>query len=758
MINLRLKIKSKSPYLIHLAVILFFLAIAIFYTWPLVLSFNDHTTAIIKPDRDQNFWFMWWVKRALLDFHTTPYFTPMLFYPGGTDLAIYPTNLTGSILSLPVQLLWGIVPTFNFLYFVGLVGGAWGAYCLITYLTDNRRAGLLAGLVYAFSPWQAPATYFGQLTIIQLQWLPFYTLWLLKFLKQLAPADPADLKLVSLRYKIRYGTLSASFLVLIAFTDQYHLLFATFITVFLASWHLLRILFQKRWYNALGVALGVGLAVLPAVLSYAPLFIRTSHQTTSGVFTQTSNEIIPGADLGSILAPWQSLWQLQPFEPKFLLHTLVWLAVMALGLIGVIRQRGIRVWGLMFVVLVILSLGTTLVFFGSDTGIPMSGELISKIPMLNSVHYLWRWLIPASLVIAVCSGYGWVWFETRLKTFKLAQSLKLKGSFRGWLENSGVAKLTSGIFLLVFVLGSSPQPIEWSDWVVEPTPAIFTSGQMEQPGALLELPFDMRYHHKAAYMRFQIEHGRPILSGYLARTPVYFNERSEIPPYEKPTPFFDYAASPLAFIMQAESLKLSASDAINLTSDRLRSYLTYNHFAYLVLYKYDYGEKLSDAVYNQQLKIIERVVGSTKNGCMYEDTQMLVCAVPPPAQMQPLLTFSRGWYGAETDGGGQRWMNGQEGFLAAFVPQTGRYVLSFDAIAFARDRSLTLEVDGKAVTTLKTNPAQQSFTVTLELSTGDHLIRLFSPEPADRPIKLGISQDNRPLSLLFRKMQLDFAS
>ena len=59
--------------------------LALLLTWPLAAHL---TTAVpgLPGDNWQQYWNVWWVKRALLELHQSPYHTPALFHPAGADL------------------------------------------------------------------------------------------------------------------------------------------------------------------------------------------------------------------------------------------------------------------------------------------------------------------------------------------------------------------------------------------------------------------------------------------------------------------------------------------------------------------------------------------------------------------------------------------------------------------------------------------------------------------------------------------------
>ncbi len=72
--------------LIHFVALGLYSLLSLVVTYPLVLHLGSETLGPRHPDRMQNMWNLWWVAVALLDRHTDPFHTDLLFYPRGADL------------------------------------------------------------------------------------------------------------------------------------------------------------------------------------------------------------------------------------------------------------------------------------------------------------------------------------------------------------------------------------------------------------------------------------------------------------------------------------------------------------------------------------------------------------------------------------------------------------------------------------------------------------------------------------------------
>lgn len=733
----------------HCLVVSLYIGAVIAFSWPLALNLTDHTFGTLTYDRDQNFWTLWWARQALTNYHVTPFFTNFVYYPTGVNLYLFPTNLVAGIISLPLQAIFGLVPAFNLLYFLGIAGGAWGIYCLAFYLTRDNLAAFMAGLIFAFAPWQHTATEFNQLNIVQYQWIAFFGYWLVKYLDWLFPGRAARRLVLPLeevfrnraKYQWRYGVLSALFLLLIAFTDQYHLLFAVFLMAWLSVGPLFKLLLKKDW-RELGLNIvKLGLLAVPVSLAFFRVMIGFVKDARSGAFLETANSQIKGIDFLSLLAPWGvggqgKVLQLERgrFPDPGFFYSIGWWVILGLAVYAVWKIRGTRTWGGLALAGAVLALGNTLVISTWDTGFPLFGLLISKTPLLQVMHYATRWLLPATIGLAICSGYGLALLRERLQRPAPAPQAGNEPEETAIAPKRGFAAIRLLAVPLVIVLSVSalqPFPIAWDLWAVPPTPPAFTKNVLTTPGAVLDLPFDEGNRDKSDNMRYQTIHGRPIVEGYLARQAL-----------------INYGATPFAYFF--EDYPIAARDVIQVKPEAVQSLLGYYHFAYIVLDKAVLPEQRLTYFRN----LIEQGIGPIKAVCTYEDAVSLVCPVTPPLHPVPFLALSQGWYEPEAENGGQRWLRGQEGFVGAFVPADGTYKLNFEGAAYLKERHLTIEIDGQPQAQATIAPGRQNYSLELKLSGGNHIMRLYSPETPDRPSNNGAPADTRTLTLLFSKLEL----
>ena len=126
----------------------------------------------------QNYWNLWWIKTALLEQHTHPWFTDLLYHPTGVSLLFHTLNAFNGLLSLPVQLAWGCCrPTTRSC----CSASPWADSAPTCWRArswghgSSRLAAFAAGVIFTFSPFHI-AHLLGHMQVISLEWIPFYAL------------------------------------------------------------------------------------------------------------------------------------------------------------------------------------------------------------------------------------------------------------------------------------------------------------------------------------------------------------------------------------------------------------------------------------------------------------------------------------------------------------------------------------------------------------------------------------------------------
>ena len=150
-------------------------------TWPLVTRLQGWVPGF--GDWGQNMWALWWTREALLALKQSPFFTPYLFHPTGVTLLFHPLDVTDGLLTLPFYGIVGGDISYNFIVLLSFVLSGLGVYYLALELGQQRGAAFVAGLVFTLSPYHFLRLELGHLNLASMQWIPFYLLFLFKFIR-----------------------------------------------------------------------------------------------------------------------------------------------------------------------------------------------------------------------------------------------------------------------------------------------------------------------------------------------------------------------------------------------------------------------------------------------------------------------------------------------------------------------------------------------------------------------------------------------
>ena len=196
----------------------------------------------------------------MLEQHTHPWFTNLLYAPTGVGLLFHTLNAFNGFITLPIQLVFGLLPAYNTAVLFSFTLGGLGAYLLARHILgpgSSHLAAFAAGVIFTFSPFHI-AHLLGHMQVISLEWIPFYALYLLRTvqcgldcpLERASKLEtgsrplPAPRAYASRRIW-RNALLAAFFLVLVALCDWYYVLYCLILTAVVVVWVLLRIALRR---------------------------------------------------------------------------------------------------------------------------------------------------------------------------------------------------------------------------------------------------------------------------------------------------------------------------------------------------------------------------------------------------------------------------------------------------------------------------------------------------------------------------------
>ncbi len=462
--------------------------LSVLLTWPAALDLSGGMIGHPGNDIWNHAWGFWWFSDTVANQGGLPSHTRLLNYPdGGTLFFIDGFN---AVLSVFLQGLVSLAASYNLLVMASLAWTAFGAWCLARHVLRDEVGAAVAAVVYGSSAHLLAQTYNGITETVNAGWIPLYVLALLRLFE---------------RPRLSNGLLLGLTMGLCALANFYYGLFAGLLTVLLVLHRLVREPRRVRWkpffaYAFTGAALTIAM-VMPvlnqlsrtldaddAMVSRDPQFVWESllrHNITDvrcfvnpGDFYSPDLKVNYGEDL-------------------LIVVYLGWVAL-GLALVGVVlrrRRRELGLWGWIFAIFLVFSMGPYLHFNGEY--LRLDGRLIplpflpffKAFPLFDRISHPFRFVVPATLALGILAGHG-----ARL----LLRGLHRPGRLAGGLV------LSSAILAEVLLGSPAVWPIPRSDAAI---PTVYD--ELEGDGAVLDLPITVPNLERAVYTYYQTDHGLP---------------------------------------------------------------------------------------------------------------------------------------------------------------------------------------------------------------------------------------------------------
>jgi hypothetical protein len=455
-----------------------------------------------RGDDLQHLWNLWWIKKALLDLKTTPYWTDYIFYPTGTTLAYHTLTLFNGLVSIPLQMVFSQIVVYNLLILASFILAGWGTYLLVNYLTENKIASFLGGLVFAFSPYHSIHVQCGQLNLASVQFIPFFVLYLLKTFKEKSKKNIF---------------LAALFLFLASLSSWYYSVYLILFAFLFLIYNLFSQKFRIRKFigSFLLILILFSLLISPFICPMLKEYFSGATYMEAPDYTRLS------ADLTSFFIPYfahpffknyvAGIYRKFSVDPYFLGYTVIFLCLYALLKV---EPKKTRFWFISILFFFILSLGPYLHILGKVyKNIPLPHLLIQNIPFLKVARSPNRFSLMLYLSAAILVGYSCTHLFSKLSAPPKAGRRQARWRMRF------TALLFSSLILFEFL--SIPF------WIPEnmDAPNFYKEiGQEKADYAILELPFSDNNYINARYMYYQTVHQKKILDAYISRRPPWARE------------------------------------------------------------------------------------------------------------------------------------------------------------------------------------------------------------------------------------------
>lgn len=698
--------------------------LAIGLTWPLITQWTTHLPGGFHKDgledAYQNVWNLWWTVEALRR-PTNPLITDRFFYPEQPNLFYHTLSPANTLLAAPITAIWGPIAGFNAIALFSLIAGGMGAWALARERSASVAGALLAGIVFAWSPFHLAAIVEdGQLQIMALQWLPWYVLFLLRSAE---------------RGGWRNLGLAGLFLVLIAWTDWYYTLFMLFFTAGYAFWQFAICDWNARRTLLLRLS-GIGLlAAFGSAPLILPMLIEAARYTYMNRY-DPSDPVRLSADLIAYLVPARlhSWWGATPWEwgVPYSINRRFYLGGVALvlALLGMWRYREARAWGIAALAFALLSLGPTLRILGNDTGLPLPYQLLADLPIVRLTRQPDRFNVLVTLALAMMVAYG---TRALLSPWqRSAPASPAAGAANPRLLRQSVAHIVCTVVLaLLLLIDYLPTPIETRQ---PPVPPFLAQLPANDDGALIEYPFQVAVPYRdAERMLFQTIHEHPISGGYHSRL---------------------YPQPQLGLPVLRDLLAGQLESDIVIENGDWRSALRTLNYRYIIGYKQrPLGPRNLQP--GAEEDAFRRLVNSGLQvaGPDYEDDWLIAYRVPD-ATPRPVVQIRDGWGAIEgtTPTERYRWL-GTTAELGLFAPQAGMYRLSFVATPAAGPRRLAISTpNGTLEFTLAAQPRR--YTLLLHLAAGRSILQLNALDPPTTGQALEGNGDQRPINIRFAQISL----
>lgn len=478
----------------HLAVLLGFIAVAVWATWPLVAQIDTrlpgHTT-----DTFVHYWNGWWARQALTT-GQSPFFTPFLFYPKGISLVYHNFAWFSIVLWL---ILGGGFVAFNLSVLLNLVLCGYGAFLLVHCLTGDKRAAFLAGLAYMSWPYRLAQL--DHPNLISTQWIPLFMLFLVRTIRQ---------------GRWRDGALTGVFLALVGYTRWQQLIPAAIVAgVYLAFaapevFDKIRTSPRSMGDPALPLLLAGGIVLValapPALLLVDQQSTAATELLVEGEESSMQTDLLayltPGSShplMGSFTqAAYDRYYSERSGGRRF--SPYIGIVTLALALLGAWKSRRLSLpWAAAALALFLLALGPVLRINGQlFPDLPMPYGLAAQSFVIRLLRFPDRFNMFLALPVVVLAGYG------------IAYAIDV--TQRRGRRAAQLVPYLLGCAILFEYLGF---PASLQHPQVSP---VFAEMAAEADDfAVLNLPINPQ---KAKwYMFAQVYHQRPILQGKTARVP-----------------------------------------------------------------------------------------------------------------------------------------------------------------------------------------------------------------------------------------------
>jgi hypothetical protein len=437
------KLAEEKIRLKHVLSGLIYLLIALVLFYPIALHMSSVAPGT-GGDLYSNMWGMWWISYTLLHAPSSMWYTYLLFWPVGSNIAYFTTAPLASILTGPFQAI-SLTFAYNMIFFTGFVITGIGMFILADYITKNQYAAFFAGIIFAFSAYHTAAAV-GHLDWMDIGWVPLVLYFFIRMLRD----DRKYLYSIGMAFSFVFavfmGDIEQGIMTLV-------LLFL--VLVCYAVYPKTRKLVLKRKFIA---ALGVGVVATFIIGSWGFIPLLHGVLVKGGLQNVNSRNTLQNdaewSDpilsfflpspynglIGGISSAYSSIYSVDPNER---IAYIGYIAIILL-LYGVFKNfKEARLWIIIAFVFGWLTLGPFIEFGGYvSSGIPGIYQLYHYIPGFSILQEADRFYVVFSIAIAMMAAFG-------------MKSLIEKISKMNHRSRNSLIYGTVGILSIIFIIESA---------------------------------------------------------------------------------------------------------------------------------------------------------------------------------------------------------------------------------------------------------------------------------------------------------------
>lgn len=514
----------------------FFALATIAFTWPLTIKLWDYLPDWGDPP--DMAWKLAYIARNILHNPLNLYLSPY-FYPLTNSIGLNEILVGQGFLGAPVYWLTGNATLeYNLLNFSSYWLSGFSMWLLARRLTGSFGASLVAGLIYAFSPWHMGQ--YGHLSLTGQEWMIFSLYFLMRFLEdpRTGPARPR-----TKRHWWWLGLFVFFFVFQILFVGYYSYYEAILVGCYLVyffvfrsglarqgwRWVRRKLVTQPDWRwlgQQLGWLAGAGVVAFLLIL---PAILPSIHfQQEFGFKRQISEISYWSAAPTSLLRMNENSWLYKPIErglfnvqtsvEREMYPGLITVLLAGAGAVGAIRKKQPIYWLFLAVAFIglVLSFGPTLnldAYGLQPTGITLPYKwLYDLVPGFSALRVAGRFALLLMLGLAVCAAFGLNWVAGLKPHF-------VRGAALAAWKPALQLGLTALVAIEFFAPGLPAQPTPTGaaapplyQWLASPEADRVIGPQ----DLLLELPMDTQptpITTSPIYLFYGLYHNRPMLNG-----------------------------------------------------------------------------------------------------------------------------------------------------------------------------------------------------------------------------------------------------